>query len=150
MTMTFDREKRLRYLLEHDEPDVTPFAVPACFYVAVRKHPEAGELLSELAANLVRGIDQFDRGRGGAGMRFDPAWSSDTDTALYLAMFPLGDRYEPQRVSRVLAMLAELAAKARTDVAVTQDTDLRARIAAELASPIPRSVAARLVFPANA
>ena len=50
------------------------------------------------------------------------------------------------RIDRIHAMLNDLAAKARTAMATTQDADLRARIAAELESPIPRSVASRLVF----
>jgi len=149
MTITVDHEKMLRSLLDDDFVPTGPLAVPAQVNVVLRKHPEAGELLAHLAAQLVHGIDQFDRSRGGAGVEYDPKGSTETATELklrlYLNLHPNQMNDPFGRMDTIHQMLNDLAATARTEVVATQDADLRARVAAELESPIPRSVAARLV-----
>ncbi len=148
MKLIVDEDNWRKSLEEIEEPAVSPLAVPACILVALRKHTEAVDLLPLLAVRLIRGVDQFDRSRGGSGVTYDPNGSTETATELTMRLYPnldpIGDPFG--RIDRIHAMLSRLAAEARTEVVATQQSDLRARIAAELESPIPRSVAARLVI----
>jgi len=146
MGLVKDREKWLKFLDEVEEPNVSPLAVRPFFFVTLRKHPEAGDLLTALATQLVRGVDQYDRTLGGDGWFFDKEGSVETDAELKLRLVANTGGWEVfGRMDTIHQMLNDLATSARQELVATQDADLRARVAAELESPIPRSVAARLV-----
>ena len=141
-----DRAERARHRAEYDafiaELDAREDEDDIELAVQLRKHPEtdAGKLPA-LAAMLIRSIDQLDRDLGGDGVEFDEtATTEDADHLTLRFTFRDPDGAEERR-DQIRHTLATLAADARQVLHVSQDADLRARIAAELDSPIPRELA---------
>jgi len=113
--------------------------------VQLRKHPETdAEKLPGLAALLIRSIDQLDLDLGGDGVEFDAEATTEDATHLTLHLTFRDPDGAEERRAEILRTLADLADTARQRLVSAQDADLRAKIAAELNSPIPRDVAARL------
>ncbi len=113
--------------------------------VQLRKHPETDAVkLPGLAALLIRSIDQLDYDLGGDGVEFDEEATTEDATHLTLHLTFRDPDGAEERRAEILRTLADLADTARQRLVSAQDADLRAKIAAELDSPIPRDVAARL------
>lgn len=131
------------FIAELDAADEDDDAV--VLEVQLRKHPETdAEKLPGLAALLIRSIDQLDLDLGGDGVEFDEEATTEDATHLTLHLTfrdPDGAEERREEIERTLANLADAA---RQRLVSAQDADLRAKIVAELDSPIPRELAAYL------